>query len=310
MNNDFRVEHCCKNIDKKTIFQQNDEQEFVTISGNNWQLTNCNSQSNYVKDLLGYVYALQLEKKYPKIKFKLYSHDRVELFEDIPTLVKSRLVSSDPKFSILLNLNRERHFEEIEEVKKYDIPFDHKKNILIWRGATTGYGFENNIPYRPFSRQVLVERYFSHPNQRIDVGYTNLVQGAKNKPRHYKHFMKDFVTTKDMLQYKYILSVEGNDVATNMKWLLYSNSLIFMPKPFMESWILESQLIPYYHYIPVANDFSDLQIQLKWCDEHQEQCKTIIKNARKYIEVYLNQKNEMEVIEKILEKYIQNVIIE
>lgn len=311
MNNVFRIEYCCKNIDKKKIFQQNDdEQEFVTISGNNWELTNCTSQSKYVKDLLGYVHALKLEKKYPKIKFKIYPHDRVELFEDIPTLVKSRLIVPDPKFSILLNLNKERHFQDIENVKKYDIPFDHKKNVLIWRGATTGYGFENELPYRPVSRQVLVERYCFHPNERIDVGYSNLVQGAKRKPKYYEQFRKDFIKTKDMLHYKYILSVEGNDVATNLKWLLYSNSLIFMPKPFMESWILESQLIPYYHYIPVANDFSDLQIQLKWCDEHQEQCKTIIKNANRYIQLFLNEKNEMEVIGKILEKYIENVIIE
>ena len=33
---------------------------------------------------------------------------------------------------------------------------------------------------------------------------------------------------------RYALSLEGNDVATNLKWLLASNSVVVMPSPTME----------------------------------------------------------------------------
>jgi len=46
------------------------------------------------------------------------------------------------------------------------------------------------------------------------------------------------------VKYKYILSIEGNDVASGLKWQLYSNSVVFMRKPKIVSWAMEDKLIP------------------------------------------------------------------
>ena len=37
------------------------------------------------------------------------------------------------------------------------------------------------------------------------------------------------ISERRLLQYKYLLSLEGNDVATGLKWMMLSDSVVFMP---------------------------------------------------------------------------------
>ena len=48
----------------------------------------------------------------------------------------------------------------------------------------------------------------------------------------------------DNLNYKFILAIEGYDVATNLKWIMSSNSLAVMPRPTYATWFMEGTLIP------------------------------------------------------------------
>lgn len=58
-------------------------------------------------------------------------------------------------------------------------------------------------------------------------------------------------TIREHLDYKFIMAIEGNDVASNLKWVMSSNSLAVMPRPTCETWFMEGTLIPDYHYIEV-----------------------------------------------------------
>ena len=80
-----------------------------------------------------------------------------------------------------------------------------------------------------------------------------------------------------------------------------------MPTPCIESWIMETHLVPYLHYIPVENDFSDIEEKMDWCNNNEKVCLYIIKNAREYIEIFLNEKNENLVMKNVLEQYINKV---
>ena len=53
------------------------------------------------------------------------------------------------------------------------------------------------------------------------------------------------------------MCVEGVDVATNLKWVMSSNSIAVMPKPEIESWFMEKTLIPDFHYIEIKKDYSE-----------------------------------------------------
>ena len=46
-----------------------------------------------------------------------------------------------------------------------------------------------------------------------------------------KYVRNTDTTMEDQLKYKYILMLEGNDVATGLKWQLISNSVVFMARP-------------------------------------------------------------------------------
>ncbi len=312
LDNDYRLNYYCPNLQYPNTYHRGDDGTFLTVEDQHWYLLSKdeNGKKEYIHDILRFIHASQLQTDYKNILIKLHPSDRVELFQTQPTFVKTRVITKNPKLSILLNLNTKRHFNFIKDVKRHDIPFHHKKNILLWRGSTTGYGFGNHIPYRPTSREELVLRYFYHPNQNIDVGFSELTQEALKNRKRYAPFTKSPKSIAESLQYKYILSVEGNDVASNLKWLLYSNSLIFMPKPFIESWIMESHLLPFVHYIPVENDFSDLELKIEWCNQNPDHCVRIVSNAREYIEMFLDEENEMKIVKKLFIKYITNVYFE
>lgn len=267
------------------------------------------NNNSYEKDLIHFIKKNKLEVKFTNGVLKYCPRDRVELFTKIPTLVKSRVISEDEHCSILVKMNTTRHFQNLNDIVKKDVPFHQKKNALVWRGATTGYGFGNHIPIRSVSRETLVKKYCNEASLKkgINVGLSKIIQEAKKKEKDYEKFLRPTMTFDELLQYKYILSVEGNDVATNTKWIMCSNSVLFMPKPQIESWFLESKLVPFVHYIPVNDDFSNLETQIKWCDQNPKKCKEIIKNANDYVKIFLDEKNENKIMKSVLEAYLKNV---
>ena len=106
-----------------------------------------------------------------------------------------------------------------------------------------------------------------------------------------------------VLQYKFILSIEGNDVATNTKWIMSSNSLCFMTKPKFETWFMEGKLIPNYHYVLINNDYSDLEEKIKYYIDNTEEAEDIIQNANNYTSQFKNKKSEDWLQLKVLERY-------
>ena len=69
----------------------------------------------------------------------------------------------------------------------------------------------------------------------------------------------DTLPTHRHLNYKFILCLEGNDVASNLKWVMSSNSIAVMPKPKYETWFMEGKLKGNVHYIEIKDDYSDLE---------------------------------------------------
>ena len=215
----------------------------------------------------------------------------------IPFFTKTRQINN--KTGVLLNFNRDRHWGNVKNVKVNDIEFKDKINKVVWRGSTTGenddaFSFKRN-------RLLCVERFYNHKS--CDIGFSNIVQNI-NIPKEY---LKKILTIREQLKYKYILSIEGNDVSSGLKWQLYSNSVVFMRKPKIVSWAMEDTLIPYKHYIPINDDFSDLISQIDFANKNVKICLEIIKNANEFIEQFLDKKKE-EVIEfMVIKEYLNSV---
>jgi mannosyltransferase OCH1-like enzyme len=209
-------------------------------------------------------------------------------------ITKSRNIN-DP-YSVLLKINTVRHWKPIKDVVKYDMPYEQKDNKIIWRGCTTGVKQHNK-------RFQLVEQYFDHDNENIDIGFSHIVQNEYQ----YQDYVKDKLTMKDMLKSKFLISIEGNDVASGLKWQMASNSLVFMSKPKTASWFMEDMLIPDVHYILLNDEFSNLEEKYTWAIEHPNKCKHIIKNANEYVMQFMNEKNEHDIVKKMMNIYFKNV---
>ena len=200
---------------------------------------------------------------------------------DIPTIIKAREISNTNEHSILFKLNKKRHFHWVNDSRS----FAEKKNALVWRGGA----------YQQLRRDF-VKQFYDHP--KCEVGQTN--NPAENVP-----WQKQFMSKEAQLEYKFIFCPEGNDVSTNLKWAMSSNSICFMPKPRYETWFMEGLLKPGIHYVELKSDYSDLEEKIDYYSNHLEEAETIITNAHKHVARFQNQNLEDLLSIKVLKRYFE-----
>lgn len=199
----------------------------------------------------------------------------------VPSIVKSRPVAGDNARSVLLNLDKVRHFVFLRD----DIPFRAKQDKSI---------FQLNINYKPHRRRFM-ELYFGSPL--CDAGIVS------PRPEYPAEWTKPKISLYDHLTYKFILAIEGNDVATNLKWIMSSNSVAVMPRPTYETWFMEGRLIPDYHYIEIKSDFSDLEERLRYYIAHPDEAEAIVAHAHEYIAQFRDARREKLISLLVLRRY-------
>lgn len=124
-------------------------------------------------------------------------------------------------------------------------------------------------------------------------------------PQHNIPWARPPLSIREQLRYKFILALEGNDVATNLKWALSSNSLCFMPPPRYETWFMEGALQPGIHYVELAPDAHDLEAKLHHYLEHPEQALPIIRAANEWTRRFRNPETERQLAIAVLAAYFQ-----
>ena len=107
------------------------------------------------------------------------------------------------------------------------------------------------------------------------------------------------------MDYKFVMCLEGIDVATNLKWVMSSNSLAVMPPPRYETWFMEAALIPNYHYVAIKADYSDLEERLQYYIDHPEEAEAIVRHAHEWIEQFRDRRREKLISLLVLEKYFR-----
>ena len=128
-----------------------------------------------------------------------------------------------------------------------------------------------------------------------DAGDSKL---PKDHPYH-----RPWVSIHEQMKCKYIVSIEGNDVATNLKWILHSNSLCLMPKPRFETWFLESRLIAGVHYVQLEEDYSNLIAVFEHYEKNPQDALTIIGHAQAYTQSFLDSAQEQLLAKHVCKAY-------
>ncbi len=216
----------------------------------------------------------------PEYQFQYICGDVVTVPTD-PSFLKSRPIGGNNQNSVLLKLNAIRHYQFINDT----LEFRAKKDFLVWRGA----GFRAN-------RRLLLDLFFDHP--RCNVGRTD------KEDQQNGHTVAR-LSIEEQLQYKFILSLEGKDVATNLKWIMSSNSLCITPKLRYETWFMEGRLEAGVHYVEIKDDFSDLIEKMDYYLANPQEAEEIIKNAQAWVEQFLDPKQEKLISLLVAKKYFK-----
>ncbi|MBS0648190.1 MAG: hypothetical protein JSS10_03075 [Verrucomicrobia bacterium] len=179
-------------------------------------------------------------------------------------------------------------------------PWETKKNILFFRGADSGVNPDDwkNSP-RP--------RFVA-----LSLQYPNLIDAKFALDLHHKHmfeiakregFIGDYVSMEEHPKYKYLMDIDGNCAATpRFPLLLYSNSVILKNMTNSMLWFYPA-IKPYIHFIPVAEDLSDVLVQLNWAKNHDVECRIISENASQVASEVLSQEAVYLYFYRLLEEY-------
>ncbi len=232
----------------------------------------------------GYFFdAYEYLRYFPKRLRWNYKMGDVTTLQPVPSVVKSRSIGTDNENSVLLKLEKNRHFTFLKDNKA----FKEKKDKAIFRGKI----------YQKPHRIAFCERWFG--SSACDVGE---IAG-----RHYacKEWVVPKMTLYDHMNFKFIICLEGNDVASNLKWVMYSNSLAVMPKPTYETWFMEGRLIPNYHYVEIKSDYSDLQERMEYYIAHPDEAEAINRHAHEWCKQFFNAERERLISLLVLQKYFE-----
>jgi hypothetical protein len=159
-------------------------------------------------------------------------------------------VHDDPgKFQpIIWKLATHRHFEKLNIVYKVDTVWSQKKNKAVFRGQLTGsrFGYDKTkTDYENCHNLKRCRMVYDHAKSKyIDAKLTHTRNRLPDKIDDVQ-LVTPSVSLQDLLEYKGIIMIEGNDVASGLKWALLSQSVVLMPTPRHTSWAMEELLVPW-----------------------------------------------------------------
>ncbi len=232
--------------------------------------------SAYFFDLYEYVRLFGRHRRF------CYLFGDVDYETPVPAFVKSRPITEGTTRSVVCKLNRMRHFAFVNDV----LPFGCKQNKILFR----------NVVRKQPQRTKLIKMYHNHPM--CDIGRIN-----DDVDDGHPEYVKPYMSIDMQLGYKFICCIEGHDVATNLKWVMSSNSLAVMPRPKIESWFMEGRLIGDYHYVEIKDDYSDLIEKTSYYMTHQAEAEAIISHAHEYVRQFQNEKVEQYTSYAVIKRY-------
>lgn len=200
-----------------------------------------------------------------------------------------------------------------------EVKFENKKDKLIWRGSMTGtlntingggYHFHDchknlcddcSLSFFCFMNYDRFKFcYYTQNNNFVDAGFTN---NHDNLRKRYNNLIKNKLTIKELCKYKYHIALNGFDLPTSLPWQLLNNNVTFIPYPFEYESIYTYGLIPWVHFVPIANNFCDFEEKFQTIYYNQNLAKKISKAANKYMLKFMDQKFFNKFSLNILKKY-------
>jgi hypothetical protein len=219
---------------------------------------------------------------------------------------------------IIWKLNAARHYGMLSQVQQNDMPWSLKKNMTVFRGALTGIardGYKRDAT--AFDNCMIVRRcrlVLRHDESNlVDARLAN-TNGVFPDTLNGTKLTGQLLSTEQQLHYKAIIMLEGNDVASGLKWALLSNSVVMMQPPSYTSWAMEELLEPWVHYIPLNEELSDVEEKMQWVLDHDDQAQQIAERGTLWIQDLVLHSDavndDKQIEEEILRRYRAHFIVD
>jgi len=188
---------------------------------------------------------------------------------------------------LVWKLATSRHFRLLYKVHRYDTPWHEKINMAVFRGQLTGAidgyakGLNDEQNCLNLRRCRLV---YKHGNSSLVHAKLTSTRNRIPNVLNGVNLLGEAVTIRRLLQYKAIIMLEGNDVASGLKWALLSQSVVLMPEPKHTSWALEELLQPWVHYIPLNENATDVEEKMQWIVDHNDMAQRISERGTFWME--------------------------
>ena len=257
---------------------------------------------------------------------------------------------------ITLKLKTRRHYGSIYKIAELDaVPWNEKKNMAIFRGALTGSYPDSMgkaklqqlsalercrllprcwLPYKHASSE-LIDAKLSEPKVEGSNGPSKSTYPEEDKmiPRTITlndeneidanatkvELFGEEKTKSELLEYKALILLEGNDISSGLKWALFSNSVVLMPEPTLTSWAMEEMLQPWIHYIPInlhkdysRNGRTDVEEKMQWILENDDKAQQIVRASTLWIaDLVLHpdvKKDETEIFDEVARRYLTHFV--
>ena len=189
-----------------------------------------------------------------------------------------------------------------EEKHNYELSWESKKDVAVFRGSSTGCGVRIET-----NKRLKLAKISQDNKELLDAGITKWkTRPKKIEGEEYLQYLKpgstgisksDYLTAEEQSKYKYIVHVEGNVEAFRLSDELEMGSVLLIVKGKWKIWYSDL-LIPYVHYVPVEADLSDIISQIKWCRANDTKCKEIAKAALNFHNKYLKENGVLDFLQK------------
>jgi hypothetical protein len=110
-----------------------------------------------------------------------------------------------------------------------------------------------------------------------------------------------FTPIYEQSKYKYLVYVDGHCAACRYGFMMRLGSVILKVEPRQVAdrmWYFPI-LKPYHDHIPVKADLSDLEEKIAWCRAHDDECRQIGENAKKFYDKYVGRSALLDYVEMV-----------
>jgi hypothetical protein len=185
---------------------------------------------------------------------------------------------------------RRAYLDHRQEFEKTWIPWSDRVPIVFWRGSSTGAATLTHQTLAGLPRFRLCSICANSISLRglTDVKLSKVVQAQSEDERRRMRgrltrlgLLAAPVPQTNFLRYKFQIDIDGNTNSWGLLLKLYMGACVLKIESQWRQWYYPS-LRPWEHYVPIANDLSDLEERVAWCFDNEQRAGEIAENGMKF----------------------------